>query len=215
MEQYGCVGGSRCYSCIAGYHAGMALLSLICAYLLGSIPFGLLVAKATGVGDPRQQGSGNIGATNLVRVGGKKLGLLTLLLDAGKGAAAVWIAKFHGSEALTAWAGFLAVIGHCFPVWLRFKGGRGVSTALAVLLFYLWPVGLFACSLWLGIFALTRTSSLASLIAIGSSPVYALLLAGGMGTPGFLLTLGLAILITARHRANIGRLLRGKEKSFK
>lgn len=194
---------------------GMAVLLPILAYLLGSIPFGLLIARTMGRGDIRKQGSGNIGATNVTRIAGKKLGLLTLALDGGKGALAVWLAKFYGSEAVSAWAGFLVVVGHCFPVWLRFSGGKGVATALAVFLIYLWPLGLFACMLWLGVFMWRRISSLAALIAIGSSPLYALLIAGGLDTPGFLLSLGLALLIAARHRANIVRLIKGEEKGFK
>ena len=138
------------------------------AYLLGSIPFGLIIARFAGVGDLRAIGSGNIGATNVMRTGHKWLGLLTLVLDAAKGAAAVWYTGYQlYPYDFTAVAGLLAILGHVFPVWLRFKGGKGVATTFGVLLALNWMLGLATCVMWLAVFFFTRISSLASLVAIG------------------------------------------------
>lgn len=176
-------------------------------YLIGSVPFGLLLSRMAGHGDIRAIGSGNIGATNVLRTGDKKLAALTLLCDGGKGAVGVLIAAQFSAEAAI-WAGFGAVVGHNFPVWLHFKGGKGVATTLGVLLAAAWPVGLLACVTWLATAFLFRFSSLAALVALVAAPVYATWLAPGPVVP---LGVALAILSVARHRANIKRLLQGTE----
>jgi glycerol-3-phosphate acyltransferase PlsY len=177
------------------------------SYLLGSIPFGLVLTQLAGGGDIRKIGSGNIGATNVLRTGRKGLAAATLLLDGGKGAAAVLLAQNFGSElALVAALGSL--LGHLFPVWLRFQGGKGVATTLGVWLALSWPVGLLACGTWLVIAAIFRFSSLAALVAVAAIPAYALMLAD---VPRAALGLVVALLVVWRHQANIGRLLRGEE----
>ena len=181
------------------------------AYLLGSIPFGLLLTHAAGLGDIRKVGSGNIGATNVLRTGKRGLALATLLLDGGKGAAAVLVARQFGEEpALVAAAA--SVLGHLFPVWLRFKGGKGVATTLGVLLAVSWPVGVIACLVWLATAFVFRYSSLAALAAIGTSPAVAYLAAG---SDEAVLTAFLAVLVVVRHRENIVRLARGEEGKIK
>src|ERR1700761_649385 len=136
----------------------MSAGSLLLGYLLGSIPFGLLLTKAAGLGDIRSIGSGNIGATNVLRTGNKGLAAITLLLDGGKGAAAVLLGQALGDHAVALYVGLAAVLGHLFPVWLRFKGGKGVATGLGVLLGAFWPVGGIACGMWLLIFSVFRIS---------------------------------------------------------
>ncbi len=189
------------------------LLVIAAAYLLGSIPFGLLLTRAFGLGDVRNIGSGNIGATNVMRTGKKGLGVAVLLLDLGKGFAAVWLTHYFYSENIAPIAGLFAVLGHVFPIWLKFKGGKGVATTLGVF-FALNPVfGIAVCILWLAMFLITRTSSVSSLMAIGYSPIIAYLMDGDYGTA--LLCLNIAVLIVFTHRGNIRRLLSGKEHSFK
>ena len=188
-------------------------LVAIAAYLLGSIPFGVIVTRLGGAGDVRQIGSGNIGATNVLRTGRKDLALITLLLDGGKGAVAVLLARhLFGSEILTAIAGGAAFIGHLFPAWLGFKGGKGVATFFGVLLAAIWPVGLTCAAVWLAIFAASRISSLSALVAAGIAPLAAYLL----GAHGAIIALvGLtAVLIVVRHNENIGRLMKGQEPRF-
>ena len=176
-------------------------------YLLGSIPFGLLLTRLAGLGDIRKVGSGNIGATNVLRTGRKGLAALTLLLDGGKGAVAVLIAREFGPDmAVLAAAG--AFLGHCFPVWLRFQGGKGVATYLGVMLALAWPAGLACCLTWLAVAAVLRWSSLAALTAAALGPLYALWLADGQRME---LAVFLAVLIFIRHHANIRRLLKGEE----
>ena len=184
------------------------LLVALLGYLLGSIPFGIVMARLFGLGDLRQIGSGNIGATNVLRTGNKPAALLTLLGDAGKGGAAVLRARALVGEDAAQIAGFAAFLGHCFPIFLGFKGGKGVATWLGTMLALAWPVGLAACATWL-VFALGfRISSLAALAAAALSPIMAALL----GFPGFVaLSIALALLIFARHRANIERLIAGDE----
>lgn len=184
------------------------LLVALLGYLLGSIPFGIVMARLFGLGDLRQIGSGNIGATNVLRTGNKPAALLTLLGDAGKGGAAVLLARALVGEDAEQIAGFAAFLGHCFPIFLGFKGGKGVATWLGTMLALAWPVGLAACATWL-VFALGfRISSLAALAAAALSPIMAALL----GFPGFVaLSIALALLIFARHRANIERLIAGDE----
>jgi glycerol-3-phosphate acyltransferase PlsY len=186
------------------------LTVLFCAlgYLLGSIPFGLLLTKAAGLGDIRSIGSGSIGATNVLRTGKKWLAAGTVVLDALKGVAAVLIAREYASESVALLAGLAAVLGHLFPVWLRFKGGKGVATGLGVLLTTAWPVGVTACVVWLVAFAITRISSVGGLAAFASAPLAALA-AGNLGA--FKLSLTIAVLVYVRHQANIRRLLAGQE----
>lgn len=188
-------------------------LTIAAAYLLGAIPFGLIVTRLGGAGDVRAIGSGNIGATNVLRTGRKDLALMTLLLDAGKGAAAVLIARWlSGSDVTTALAGGAAFIGHLFPVWLDFKGGKGVATFFGVLLAAAWPVGLVAAGVWLSVFFLGRISSLSALVAAAAVPVAAWAL--GESGPMVVLTVVMAALIYVRHLENIGRLARGQEPRF-
>lgn len=186
----------------------MLILVAVAAYLLGSLPFGLVIAKAFGLGDLRKIGSGNIGATNVLRTGNKPAAALTLICDVGKGAFVVFIARslFGGNAAEM--AGFAAFLGHCYPIYLGFKGGKGVATFLGTILALAWPVGLAVCATWLATAAALRFSSLAALVAAALSPVYALLL----GQPGFAAGLAaMALLIFLRHRGNIMRLVRGTE----
>jgi glycerol-3-phosphate acyltransferase PlsY len=186
---------------------------VIFPYLLGSIPFGLLLTRAAGLGDIRAIGSGNIGATNVMRTGHKWLGALTLLLDGAKGYAAVWLAVHtHGLLDFAALAGVFAVCGHVFPVWLRFKGGKGVATALGVLIALNLVLGLTVCAMWLAIFFFTRISSLAAIIAIGYAWAMAYVL-DDIGAEA--LALYLAILILYTHRSNLTRLLEGSEHHFR
>jgi glycerol-3-phosphate acyltransferase PlsY len=186
-------------------------LAALLAYLLGSIPFGLVLTRLTGAGDLRKIGSGNIGATNVLRTGRKGLAAATLLLDGAKGAVAVLLANRFGPDMAVIAAG-AAVVGHLFPVWLKGRGGKGVATTLGVLLAIAWPVGLVACAIWLAVAFLFRYSSLAALVAIAASP----LLAWALGEPQIAgLVLFLAILVTLRHHENIARLLRGQESRIK
>jgi glycerol-3-phosphate acyltransferase PlsY len=177
-------------------------------YLLGSIPFGLLLTRAAGLGDIRRVGSGNIGATNVLRTGNKGLAAATLLLDGVKGAAAVLLANRLGGPDAVLWAGIGAALGHAFPVWLRFKGGKAVATSYGVLIAAAWPVGLCAGAVWLAIAAAMRTSSLAALVSFALAPVFAAVLADATIVK---LALVIAVLVFARHHTNIGRLLAGTE----
>ena len=184
--------------------AGVAVL----AYLLGAVPFGIVMARLFGLGDLRRIGSGNIGATNVLRTGNRVAAFLTLVLDAGKGAIAVLLARLVVGEDAAQVAGFFAFLGHCYPVFLRFHGGKGVATFLGTLLALAWPVGLAACGVWALAAAVGRISSLAALAAAAASPVAALLLGHAAAAA---LTVALAALIFARHHANIRRLLAGTE----
>jgi acyl phosphate:glycerol-3-phosphate acyltransferase len=177
-------------------------------YLLGSIPFGLILTSAAGLGDIRRIGSGNIGATNVLRTGSKGLAAATLLLDAAKGAAAVLIAAWSSGPDGVLWAGIGAVVGHAFPVWLGFKGGKAVATSYGVLIAAAWPVGLSAGALWLIVAAATRLSSFAALVSFVAAPILAALLADAGVVK---LALVIAVLVLARHHTNIRRLLAGTE----
>ena len=185
---------------------------LIGGYLLGSIPFGVIATRIGGIGDIRNVGSGNIGATNVLRTGRKDLALITLLGDGGKGAVAVLLARYvlHADPALVALAGGAAFTGHLFPVWLKFKGGKGVATFLGVALALAWPLGLAACTTWLIMAVIFRISSLAALTAAALSPIAAFFLAD-MGPPAPMLCLFMAVLIFIRHLENISRLTKGTE----
>jgi glycerol-3-phosphate acyltransferase PlsY len=187
----------------------LAILVCLLGYLLGSIPFGLLLTRTAGLGDIRGIGSGNIGATNVLRTGRKGLAAATLILDAIKGAAAILIARAVLWDQDTAlFAGLAAVLGHLFPVWLSFKGGKGVATALGVLVAASWPVGLAACATWLVVAAIARLSSLASLAALVAAPIVALILEE-FGLVKLAFTI--AVLVFVRHQANIRRLFAGTE----
>ena len=185
----------------------VALAALAGGYLLGSIPFGLILAKLAGLGDLRQIGSGNIGATNVLRAGSKGLAALTLLLDAAKGTAAVLLAARWGGTA-SMLAGLGAFLGHLYPVWLGFRGGKGVATYLGVLVGLYWPVAAVFAATWLIAAFLTRYSSLAALIASAAS-VAALALFGQWQLAALFLVL--TVLLYIRHAGNIGRLARGEE----
>lgn len=177
-------------------------------YLLGSIPFGLLLTRLAGLGDIRGIGSGNIGATNVLRTGRKGLAAATLLLDGLKGTAAVLITLAYCDPDTALLAGLAAVLGHMFPVWLHFKGGKGVATAFGVLIASDWPTGLTAGAIWLIIARVSRLSSLASLLAFAIAPVVALFLRD-FGVVKLAFTI--AVLVFVRHQANIRRLLAGTE----
>lgn len=182
-------------------------LALLAGYLLGSVPFGVILTRLAGAGDLRQIGSGNIGATNVLRTGRKGLAAATLLLDALKGAAAVWlIAWLAPGNAVLAAAG--AFIGHCYPVWLGFKGGKGVATLMGIVLALYWPIGLVYAVVWLALLALLRISSIAGMVAAVSAPVSAAVF--GRFDEVFLL-IALALIVLWKHRANIDRLFAGTE----
>jgi glycerol-3-phosphate acyltransferase PlsY len=183
-------------------------LAAFLAYILGSIPFGIVMARVFGLGDLRQVGSGNIGATNVLRTGNKLAAFLTLVLDAGKGAIAVLVARALMAEDGAQIAGVAAFLGHCFPVFLRFHGGKGVATFLGTLLALAWPIGLAACAAWAVTAGVFRISSLAALVAAAASPMAALALSRADAT---LFCIALAVLIFVRHQPNITRLLRGEE----
>lgn len=179
---------------------------LLVGYFLGSIPFGLVITRIAGLGDIRAVGSGNIGATNVLRTGRKDLALATLLLDGGKGAIAVVVALLLGWRPEV--AGAAAFLGHCFPVWLKFKGGKGVATFMGTLFALHFPAGLFAGVIWLSVAKLLRYSSLSALIAASATP----LVLFTMGKPAYALAaLVMAVLIFIRHKENITRLLSGAE----
>lgn len=188
--------------------ATLLAATAVLAYLLGAVPFGLVMARLFGLGDIRQIGSGNIGATNVLRTGSKPAAALTLVLDAGKGGIAVLVARALVAEDAAQVAGFAAFLGHCFPVYLGFKGGKGVATFLGTLLALFWPAGIAACLTWLLTAAISRISSLSALVAAALTPVWVSVL--GMPQAG-LVTALLAALIFMRHDANIKRLLKGEE----
>ena len=184
------------------------ILAAVLGYLLGSIPFGLLLTRAAGLGDIRSIGSGNIGATNVLRTGNKALAVATLVLDAGKGAVAVLLARWFLGEEAAMMAGIGAFLGHVFPIWLKFNGGKGMATFIGVLLALNLLVGLIACATWLFIAVAQRYSSLASITAAATAPIFAYVVSG--------LQLAAAagvssIVLVFRHRPNIVRLWKGTE----
>jgi glycerol-3-phosphate acyltransferase PlsY len=194
----------------------LAAVLVIGGYLLGSIPFGVIATRMAGLGDIRAVGSGNIGATNVLRTGRKDLAAITLIGDGGKGAAAVGLAALlahayapTAQPLACALAGAGAFLGHLYPVWLRFKGGKGMATFLGVLLAAAFVVGLLACATWVAMAKIFKRSSLAALTAAALAPVYALLL--GFPPPTVVLAALLAVLVFVRHHENIRRLLAGTE----
>lgn len=190
----------------------MAILAIVLGYLAGSIPFGLLFTRWAGLGDVRSIGSGNIGATNVLRTGNKTLAALTLIADAAKGTIPILIMKELGGETAGLMAGLAAFVGHLFPLWLGFKGGKGVATNIGILFGLHWPLGLIFLAVWLAMAFVFRFSSLSALTASALSPLWAWLL----GKPTLVLPLGLlAVLIWVMHRTNIARLLKGEEAKIK
>jgi glycerol-3-phosphate acyltransferase PlsY len=190
------------------------VLAALGGYLLGSIPFGLVVTRAAGLGDIRNIGSGNIGATNVLRTGRKDLALATLLLDAGKAAIALLLARWlsTGSAYQLEYglvAGLAAFIGHCFPIWLNFKGGKGVATYFGLLLFGMPPLGVVVGVVWIAVAMIFRYSSLAALVSVALAPLLAFI--GGYSWPELIFLVALAGLVYWRHSANIQRLRTGTE----
>jgi acyl phosphate:glycerol-3-phosphate acyltransferase len=190
--------------------SSLAVLSLwaVLGYLIGSIAFGLLLARAMNLGDLRTIGSGNIGATNVLRTGNKTAAALTLVLDGAKGAVAVLLARFFAGEDAAQVAGLAAMIGHCYPVWLKFKGGKGVATFLGVILALAWPAGLACCLAWLIGALVTRISSMGAIAAASTSTIFLVVLGYGSA---FILGVILTLLIFWRHRENIKRIRAGIE----
>jgi len=186
----------------------LLIIWAIFGYTLGSIPFGMVIAKVMGLGNLRDIGSGNIGATNVLRTGSKPAAFATLLLDGGKGAVAVLIARAVTGEDAAQMAGLMAFVGHCFPVWLGFRGGKGVATFLGILLALAFPVGAACCATWLVAAIATRISSMSAITAAAFSTIWMLLLGYG-----YAIILGaiLTILIFVRHAANIKRIRAGTE----
>lgn len=185
----------------------LALWALI-GYLLGSIPFGMILARVMGLGNLRDIGSGNIGATNVLRTGNKTAAALTLLLDGGKGAAAVLLARAFGGEDTAQIAGLMAMIGHCYPVWLKFAGGKGVATFLGIILALSLPVGLGCCAAWLVGALVWRISSMGAIVSAAASTFLMVVLDAGAS---LVLGIVLTVLLMWRHRANIARLRAGTE----
>jgi glycerol-3-phosphate acyltransferase PlsY len=183
-------------------------IAVLIGYVCGSIPFGLLLTRAAGLGDVRSIGSGNIGATNVLRTGNKKIAALTLFLDGLKGTVPVLLLTYFGTPQAGMIAGLAAMAGHIFPLWLGFKGGKGVATSLGVLFGLFWPLGLIFIALWLALAFVFRMSSLAGLASSALTPLWAYLL----GRSDLVLPTALiAIAIWIMHRANIGRLMKGEE----
>ena len=177
-------------------------------YLLGSIPFGMVVARAMNLGNLREIGSGNIGATNVLRTGNKSAAALTLILDAAKGATALLLARYFGGEDVAQLAAVMAMLGHCFPVWLKFNGGKGVATFLGIMLAYSFPIGAACCAAWLiGAFG-WRISSMGALVSAAASTFFLVFM--GAGT-ALVMGVFLTLLIFYRHRENIQRIRAGTE----
>ena len=187
------------------------LYAILGGYLLGSIPFGLLIARASGQGDIRDIGSGNIGATNVLRTGRKDLAFLTLILDAGKAGIAALIFNYFFGTPIGFFAGASALIGHCFPVWLGFKGGKGVATFYGCLFAVAWPIALIAGAIWIACAFLTRISSLSALAAAGLTPIIAFMMGN---LPAAMMAAVMSLVIYIRHRENIGRILKGTESKI-
>jgi|TARA_R110000851_G_scaffold47116_9_gene114548 glycerol-3-phosphate acyltransferase PlsY len=186
----------------------LLILWAVIGYLLGSIPFGMVLARIMGLGNLREIGSGNIGATNVLRTGNKTAAALTLLLDGGKGAVAVLLARAMAGEDAAQLAALASFVGHCYPVWLGFRGGKGVATFLGIFLALAWPVGLACCVTWLVTALVTRVSSKAAIMAAALSTGWMVVL--GYGT-GMVLAFVLSLLVFWRHRENIARIKAGTE----
>ena len=184
------------------------IYAVIIGYLCGSVPFGLFLTRAAGLGDIRNIGSGNIGATNVLRTGNRWLAAATLVLDAAKAALPVLIARYYWGEQAAMLAAIGAFLGHCFPVWLGFKGGKGVAVMIGSLLALSWPVGLIFCAVWLVIAFAQKMSSLAALTAAATAPVFAYVVVGEWLAAA---TAVMALLLYVQHRENILRLMRGTE----
>ncbi len=192
------------WSLVLPYYLG----AFAVGYLLGSIPFGLIITRLAGTQDLRSIGSGNIGATNVLRTGRKGLAALTLILDALKGTAAAWLGYWYGGQDLAVLAALGAFLGHTFPVWLMFKGGKGVATFLGLLIFFAWPIALAFAAIWLAVAFLTRYSSLSALVASAATPVLLWFDAYLQEAQLFAL---LAVLLWLKHSGNIVRLVKGTE----
>ena len=186
----------------------LLILTAVLAYALGSIPFGIVITRLMGLGDLRQIGSGNIGATNVLRTGNKKAALATLIFDAAKGGVAVLFARWLLGEDAAQVAGLASFLGHLYPVWLKFRGGKGVATFLGILLALAWPIGLAVCGTWLVTALVTRISSLSALVAAASSPVWLLIFGPRQALA---LAVVLTVLIILRHASNIARIRAGTE----
>lgn len=189
----------------------LLMLAAIGGYLLGSIPFGILIARLFGLGDLRKIGSGNIGATNVLRTGSKTAAALTLILDAGKGAAALLIARWFIGEDAAQIAGFSAFVGHLFPVWLRFKGGKGVATALGLFLALALPLGVSACAAWLVGALFSKRSSIGALTATLAAPLFSTWVA----PYAIAFSIAIGVLVWVRHKDNILRVMNGTEPKIK
>ena len=187
------------------------ILALVLGYLSGSIPFGLILTQAAGLGDIRKIGSGNIGATNVLRTGNRQVAAATLVLDALKAVAPILLARYFWGEDAARLAAIGAFLGHCFPVWLNFKGGKGVAVMIGSTLALSWPVGLIFCAVWLLIAFTRKISSLAALTAAATAPIFAYVFDGERLA---LVVAGLALLLFFQHRENIGRLLKGTEPAI-
>ena len=186
----------------------LLLLWAVLGYLLGSVPFGIVITRTMGLGNLREIGSGNIGTTNVLRTGSKGAAAATLVLDGAKGAIAALIARALAGEDAAQLAGLMAFVGHCFPVWLGFRGGKGVATFLGLLLALAWPVGVASCLTWLATALITRISSFAAIAAASFSTIWVVLLGQGQV---FVLGIVLTVLVFLRHRENIIRLKAGTE----
>lgn len=200
---------------LVDFHMPYVLVAVIGGYLSGSVPYGLLISKILGKGDIRASGSGNIGATNVLRVVGKGAAAVTLLLDALKGAVPVLVAlNLHTGEAqdYAIMAGFAAFFGHLFPVWLRFKGGKGVATALGIIFAFSWETGGILCGIWLLVAGITNYSSAGALAAFGLAPIIALRITENMQLAAMILIISVTIWI--KHHANIKRLANGTESKI-
>ncbi|MFC3705770.1 glycerol-3-phosphate 1-O-acyltransferase PlsY [Devosia honganensis] len=184
------------------------LFAAVLGYLCGSVPFGLILTRAAGLGDIRMIGSGNIGATNVLRTGNRTVAAATLVLDALKAVVPVLLARYFWGEDAARIAAFGVFLGHCFPVWLGFKGGKGVAVMIGSLLALSWPVGVIFCAVWLLIALTRKISSLAALTAAATAPIFAYVISGERLA---LVVAGLALLLFYQHRENIGRLLKGAE----